>query len=82
MITVVNGDSSQIKTTASDLKIGRSASLHECRSRAKFEDSESFFLLKCSFSTSFGVAKHSGVTINNKVDLPGIKLRKFGVPLK
>ena len=31
------------KMTASDLKLGQSASLHECRSRAKFEDRELFF---------------------------------------
>ena len=38
-----------------------------------------FFLLKCSSSISFGVVKHSGVTINNKLSLAGIE---FGLPLK
>lgn len=74
MITVADNDSSLIKM--SDVRIGQRASLHECRSRAKFEEWESFFfLLKCSSSISFGVVNHSGVTINNKVSLPGIELR-------
>ena len=81
MITVANIDSSLIKMTASHRKIRQSASLHVSANQERNLRTENrFSLLKCSSSISFGVAKHSGVTVNKKVSLPWIELRKFGLP--
>lgn len=50
MIPVANVDSSLIKMTASDLEIEQKASLHEGRSRTKFErDREWFFSFQMQF---------------------------------
>ena len=48
IITLADNDSSLIKM--SDVRIGQRASLHECRSKAKFEEWESFFF---SFKMQF-----------------------------